>query len=62
MFGEMDSELKSEILATGATLEISDLAPMAHLIRAQGVAIEIAQLKGFDPDNPRNLSRSVILK
>jgi len=58
MFGEMDSDLKSEILATGATL---DLAPMAHLIRAQRVAIEIAQLKGLDPNNPRNLSRSVIL-
>jgi glucosamine 6-phosphate synthetase-like amidotransferase/phosphosugar isomerase protein len=59
MFGEMDSDLKSEILATGTTL---DLDPMAHLIRAQGVAIEIAQLKGLDPDNPRGLSRSVILK
>lgn len=62
MFGEIDPDLKKEILASGATLETSTLDPMAHLIRAQRVAIEIAKLKGLDPDHPRGLSRSVILK
>jgi fructoselysine-6-P-deglycase FrlB-like protein len=62
MFGEIDPDLKNEILATGAILETSTLDPMAHLIRAQRVAIEIAKLKGLDPDHPRGLSRSVILK
>jgi len=62
MFGEIDPDLKNEILASGATLETSTLDPMAHLIRAQRVAIEIAKLKGLDPDHPRGLSRSVILK
>jgi fructoselysine-6-P-deglycase FrlB-like protein len=62
MFGEIDPDLKKEILATGATLETSTLDPMAHLIRAQRVAIAIAKLKGLDPDHPRGLSRSVILK
>lgn len=62
MFGDIDPDLKNEILATGAILETSKLDPMAHLIRAQRVAIEIAKLKGLDPDNPRGLSRSVILK
>lgn len=62
IFGDIDPDLKNEILATGAMLETSTLDPMAHLIRAQRVAIEIAKLKGLDPDNPRGLSRSVILK
>jgi glucosamine 6-phosphate synthetase-like amidotransferase/phosphosugar isomerase protein len=34
---------------------------MAELIRAQRVAIAIGQARGLDPDNPRNLTRSVIL-
>ena len=62
MFGEIDSDLRDEILATGAILETSSLDPMAHLIRAQRVAIEIAKKKGLNPDQPRGLSRSVILK
>jgi fructoselysine-6-P-deglycase FrlB-like protein len=62
MFGEIDPDLKNEIIASGATLETSTLDPMAHLIRAQRVAIEIAKIKGLDPDHPRGLSRSVILK
>ena len=61
MFGEIDSQLESDILATGALLEKSSLDPMAHLIRAQRLAIEIAKGKGLDPDNPRALGRSVIL-
>jgi glucosamine 6-phosphate synthetase-like amidotransferase/phosphosugar isomerase protein len=34
---------------------------MAHLIKAQRVAIAIAKKRGVDPDYPRNLSRSIIL-
>ncbi len=60
-FGKLDPKLEQEILATGALLEKSSLDPMAHLIRAQRVAIEIAKLKGLDPDHPRGLSRSIIL-
>ena len=52
---------KKEIIATGALLEKSSLDPMAHLIRAQRTAIEIAKVKGLDPDHPRGLSRSIIL-
>lgn len=61
VFGELDSKLEKEIIATVAILEKSALDPMAHLIRAQRVAIEIAKLKGLDPDHPRGLSRSIIL-
>ena len=61
MFGEADERLQSDIRATGAYLEMSDLDPMVHLIRAQRTAIAIAKRKGLNPDIPRNLSRSVIL-
>lgn len=61
VFGELDPKLEKEIIATGALLEKSTLDPMAHLIRAQRLAIKIAKLKGMDPDHPRGLSRSVIL-
>lgn len=61
VFGELDPKLEKEIIATGALLEKSSLDPMAHLIRAQRVAIDIAKRKGLDPDHPRGLSRSVIL-
>jgi glucosamine 6-phosphate synthetase-like amidotransferase/phosphosugar isomerase protein len=34
---------------------------MADLIRAQRVALARARRAGLDPDQPRNLTRSVIL-
>jgi glucosamine 6-phosphate synthetase-like amidotransferase/phosphosugar isomerase protein len=34
---------------------------MADLVRAQRVAGAIARRKGLDPDNPRSLTRSVVL-
>lgn len=61
VFGAIDAQLQNDIRATGAYLEMSDLDPMVHLIRAQRVAIAIAQKKGLNPDAPRGLSRSVIL-
>ncbi|WP_433827521.1 SIS domain-containing protein [Actinoplanes sp. CA-015351] len=38
------------------------LDPMADLILAQRVAVLLATTQGLDPDNPRNLTRSVVLK
>ena len=60
-FGAIDHDLRKDILHTGALLETSTLDPMAHLIRAQRTAIAIAKGRGLDPDNPRNLSRSIVL-
>jgi glucosamine 6-phosphate synthetase-like amidotransferase/phosphosugar isomerase protein len=34
---------------------------MADLVRAQRLAVAVAEAKGYDPDRPRNLTRSVIL-
>lgn len=60
-FGEITPDLIRDIQSTGALLEMSKLDPMAHLIRAQRVAIAIAKKRGCDADNPRGLSRSIIL-
>lgn len=61
-FGEIESDLIADIEQTGATFESSKLDPMAHLIKAQRLAIALARVKGMNPDYPRNLSRSIILK
>ena len=60
-FGEIEPALIADIAQTGATFESSTLDPMAHLIKAQRLAIALARVKGLNPDFPRNLSRSIIL-
>jgi fructoselysine-6-P-deglycase FrlB-like protein len=61
MFGELPPGMAEQINATGGTVVTSPLDPMADLIRAQRLAVAIATAKGNDPDQPRNLTRSVIL-
>jgi CRISPR-associated protein Cas5a/b/c len=53
--------LAREISDTGAALVESSLDPMAELVRIQRLAVALAQARGLDPDQPRNLSRSVVL-
>jgi fructoselysine-6-P-deglycase FrlB-like protein len=61
VFGEPPAGLDEDVAATGGWLERSPLDPMADLVRAQRLAIAVAGSRGLDPDNPRHLSRSVIL-
>ncbi|TAM69557.1 MAG: SIS domain-containing protein [Microbacteriaceae bacterium] len=61
MFGQAPTGLANDVTAAGARFENSALDGMADLIRAQRVALERARRAGLDPDQPRNLSRSVIL-
>lgn len=37
------------------------LDPMADLVRVQRLAVVLAERTGYDPDRPRNLTRSVVL-
>lgn len=53
--------LSEEIVRTGATLVRLPLRPMAQLVLAQRVAVELAGLRGLDPHHPRHLTRSVVL-
>jgi fructoselysine-6-P-deglycase FrlB-like protein len=61
MFGQAPAGLAEDIVATGGTFVTGDEDPMAQLIRAQKLAVAIASAKGLDPDQPRHLTRSVIL-
>ena len=60
-FGPLPEGLDAQIAATGGHLETSALDPMADLIRVQRLAVAIAEARGLDPDQPRHLTRSVIL-
>ena len=60
-FGEVPSDLLADARRTGATVIASDADPLVALIGAQRLAATLAERKGIDPDQPRALSRSVIL-
>ena len=59
--GEVPADLLADARRTGASVIASDADPLAALIGAQRLAAVLAERKGIDPDQPRALSRSVIL-
>ncbi len=59
--GPVPADLLADARRTGATVIASDTDPLAGLIGAQRLAAALAERKGIDPDQPRALSRSVIL-
>ncbi|HEY3653143.1 MAG TPA: SIS domain-containing protein [Streptosporangiaceae bacterium] len=59
--GEVPSDLLADARRTGATVIAPDADPLVALIGAQRLAAALAERKGIDPDQPRALSRSVIL-
>ncbi|RIJ70727.1 sugar isomerase [Nakamurella silvestris] len=61
IFGAAPSGLVEELAVTGGTVVRSDLDPMAHLISAQLLGVQVAEGRGLNPDEPRNLTRSIIL-
>ncbi|MGW0737618.1 SIS domain-containing protein [Streptomyces sp. NPDC002851] len=62
MFGPLPEGLAGDVDRVGGHLVARQEAdPMAELIRAQRLAVALAEAKGYDPDRPRNLTRSVIL-
>jgi fructoselysine-6-P-deglycase FrlB-like protein len=67
VFGTLPDGLTEEVARTGGTLVADSpdgagpLDPMADLVRAQRLAVAVAESHGLDPDRPRHLSRSVVL-
>jgi fructoselysine-6-P-deglycase FrlB-like protein len=61
LFGPPPPGLLEDLQATGAHVECSGLDPMADLIRVQRLAVALAEAKGLNPDEPRHLTRSVLL-
>jgi glutamine---fructose-6-phosphate transaminase (isomerizing) len=60
-FGLLDDALASDIRATGARVLDAGPEPLATLVLCQRLAVDLAVARGFDPDTPRNLTRSVVL-
>jgi fructoselysine-6-P-deglycase FrlB-like protein len=60
-FGPVPEGLEAQVRSTGATFESHRIDPMAHLVLAQRVAVQIAKNRDLNPDQPRNLTRSIIL-
>lgn len=60
-FGEAPEGLAAQVEATGARFVQHPIDPMADLVRLHRVALDRAVVRGLDPDQPRNLTRSVIL-
>ncbi|MEV5575787.1 sugar isomerase [Spirillospora sp. NPDC052269] len=61
MFGEPPSGLTDQVTGVGGTMIAGALDPLADLVRVHRLALHLARQAGYDPDTPRNLTRSVIL-
>ncbi|MFD0889017.1 SIS domain-containing protein, partial [Streptosporangium algeriense] len=61
VLGEGARGLRAEVEATGGAFLNSLLDPMAELVLVQRVAVARALAQGLNPDEPLNLTRSVIL-
>lgn len=61
MLGAPPSGLTDQVTGVGGTMIVSPLDPLADLVRVQRLALHLALQAGYDPDTPRNLTRSVIL-
>jgi fructoselysine-6-P-deglycase FrlB-like protein len=59
--GAPADSVRESVLAAGGTAVAPDLDPLASLVLAQRTAVALAEAAGLDPDNPRNLTRSVVL-
>jgi fructoselysine-6-P-deglycase FrlB-like protein len=62
MFGPAPEGLEEQVTATGGLWVQPDLDPLASLVLAQRLAVSLAAARGLDPDVPRHLTRSVILR
>ncbi|MFH9331014.1 SIS domain-containing protein [Streptomyces althioticus] len=67
-FGRLPDGLADDVTRVGGTLVAGSaglaggLDPLSDLIRAQRLAVACAEARGYDPDRPRNLTRSVVLQ
>ncbi|GGS99416.1 SIS domain-containing protein [Streptomyces chromofuscus] len=62
MLGAAPEGLAAQVRATGGQWVEGGLDPLAELVRAQRLAVAVATAQGLDPDRPRHLTRSVILR
>ncbi|MCW3815981.1 SIS domain-containing protein [Micromonospora sp. DR5-3] len=60
--GSVPDGLAEQVRATGAHFEHRDIDPLAELVRVHRLCLAKARRAGLDPDNPRHLTRSIILE
>jgi fructoselysine-6-P-deglycase FrlB-like protein len=60
-FGAVPAALDDVARAAGAVAYRNDRDPLAQLVLAQRFAVALAAHRGLDPDQPRLLTRSVVL-
>ncbi|MDH2414080.1 sugar isomerase [Nocardioides sp. CER19] len=60
-FGTLVDGFADDVTSTGATLVASDRDALADLVRVHRLCLVKAARLGLDPDQPRNLTRSIIL-
>jgi fructoselysine-6-P-deglycase FrlB-like protein len=61
LLGPAPDGLADEVAAAGGLAWQSRADPLAELVGVQRLAAALGRARGFDPDRPRNLTRSVIL-
>ncbi len=61
LFGERDATLADDIRHTGAVVHVGTGDPLVELVQAQRLAVAVAGSRGLNPDQPRHLTRSIIL-
>ncbi|MFD4259518.1 SIS domain-containing protein [Streptomyces sp. NPDC058534] len=68
VLGSVPQGLADDVARVGGTLVArsagvaGQIDPLADLIRAQRLAVLCAESRGYNPDRPRNLTRSVVLE
>lgn len=60
--GEVPPGLADQVSATGAHFEHREIDPLAELVRVHRLCLLKARQAGLDPDQPRHLTRSVVLE
>jgi fructoselysine-6-P-deglycase FrlB-like protein len=60
-FGELVDDFAEDVAVTGAELMHAPIDAMADLLRVHRLCSVRARAAGLDPDQPRNLTRSIIL-
>jgi fructoselysine-6-P-deglycase FrlB-like protein len=61
ILGQPVAGIADDIRSTGATLVEDDLDPVVDLVRVQLLAVRRAEARALDPDQPRHLTRAVLL-
>lgn len=62
IFGTPDAAVADDVAATGATVRVASRDAMAELVLVHRLAVVIAEARRLDPDHPRHLTRSVVLR